>query len=604
MMKKSLQKTIAAAFALALPLAASADWKTVYTEDFEDSETYSTNLSAGNATMSQGTRTDGTYYAHFYNGGSGTRYPAYDAPDDDLSVYLSATQWQVSLDFGCTYSSQGQEFYFQSGSVAGGDTVTIFSIRTTGTSTSATMYDASGNSLGTLDIDAYTWGASGTISTWYTITFTGSEDGVTVSIADASGNSILDKTTTSSSSTPFEQIYSVMNRYYGNVGFDEIKFYTYSDEEVVETPTVEITKVDGTEREVTMECETDSVTIYYTANGGDTQTYSEPVTVSETTTFVVWAESASGTKSEELTDTVEAGVEVSLADITYSVTGMTEVSGLYYPTYAFSIDNSDVLLTPEATLSATIDGESVELTDGAYAFTSTATIIVTASAEGYASSTNTIEVVEYTLSQEPSVDYNEINSGNIDEVLGSDWSIDDSSTRWANWSKTAGVNADGESNSGADYYVASTTSTSVDFEFVTLENAGGVNLLIGYGFGGTRENYISIIADSIVDNAIAEYDRCGYGTSYDTVYVTTAESSTLQYTITAYSYTITSAKLYIPYSDTDDAISEVSAEVESDDATSAPVYSLSGVMVREAGEGVSGLSKGIYIMDGKKVMIK
>ena len=264
-----------------------------------------------------------------------------------------------------------------------------------------------------------------------------------------------------------------------------------------------------------------------------------------------------------------------------------------------------MLLTPEATLSATIDGESVEFTDDSvYVSSSTGTLVVTASADGYASSTDTIEMVEYTLSQEPSVDYNEINSGNIADLLGSDWSVSESSTRWANWSKTAGVNADGTSNEGDDYYVASTDSKSVDFEFVTLENTDGVNLLIGYGFGGTKDNYISIIADSIVDNAIAEYDRCGYGTSYDTVYVTTAESSTLQYTITAYSYTITSAKLYIPYSDTDDAISEVSAEVEGSDAASAPVYSLSGVMVREAGEGVSGLSKGIYIMNGKKVMIK
>ena len=56
--------------------------------------------------------------------------------------------------------------------------------------------------------------------------------------------------------------------------------------------------------------------------------------------------------------------------------------------------------------------------------------------------------------------------------------------------------------------------------------------------------------------------------------------------------------------DDTDGISEVSAEIESGDAVSAPVYSLSGVMVREAGEGVSGLGKGVYIMNGKKIMVK
>ena len=59
----------------------------------------------------------------------------------------------------------------------------------------------------------------------------------------------------------------------------------------------------------------------------------------------------------------------------------------------------------------------------------------------------------------------------------------------------------------------------------------------------------------------------------------------------------------VSLSDSTDGISEVSAEIESGDAVSAPVYSLSGVKVREAGEGVSGLGKGVYIMNGKKFMV-
>ena len=357
MMKKSLQKTIAAAFALALPLAASADWKSVYTEDFEDSETYSANWTTDGGTTSQGSRTvnsSTSSYLHFYDGyhSSGSQTAYYTAPDTTLLTdYRSATQWKASVDFGATwvYWTPAQ-IYFQSGSVADGDTATIFSVQTvygggSADNTSAVVRDASGNSVGTLTVDAPGFRSSASLSTWYTLTMTCEGNGVSLSIEDANGETVVADTLVTSDDAQFETITfnAGTGAGYGNVGFDDIIFYVYTDEEVVETPTAYISAVNGTEREVTMECETDDVTIYYTENGGDTQTYSEPVTVSETTTFAIWAESASGTKSETYSYNVEAGVEVSLADITYSVTGMTEVSGLYYPTYAFSIDNRGVL---------------------------------------------------------------------------------------------------------------------------------------------------------------------------------------------------------------------------------------------------------------------
>lgn len=42
-MNSLLQKALGAAFALVLPLGASADWKTVYTDNFDDSDTYTAN---------------------------------------------------------------------------------------------------------------------------------------------------------------------------------------------------------------------------------------------------------------------------------------------------------------------------------------------------------------------------------------------------------------------------------------------------------------------------------------------------------------------------------------------------------------------------------
>ena len=50
-------------------------------------------------------------------------------------------------------------------------------------------------------------------------------------------------------------------------------------------------------------------------------------------------------------------------------------------------------------------------------------------------------------------------------------------------------------------------------------------------------------------------------------------------------------------------ISDVTTATASDTASEA-IYTLSGIQVRQAGEGTTGLSKGIYIQNGKKVVIK
>ena len=98
--------------------------------------------------------------------------------------------------------------------------------------------------------------------------------------------------------------------------------------------------------------------------------------------------------------------------------------------------------------------------------------------------------------------------------------------------------------------------------------------------GSTYQVTVSSDEFSITGEAVVSI-LGGYGGNrccYDYLYITGAKSDT-------------------------DGISEVNADVESGDAVSAPVYSLSGVMVREAGEGVSGLGKGVYIMNGKKFMV-
>ena len=48
-------------------------------------------------------------------------------------------------------------------------------------------------------------------------------------------------------------------------------------------------------------------------------------------------------------------------------------------------------------------------------------------------------------------------------------------------------------------------------------------------------------------------------------------------------------------------INEVNTNVDTDNNN---VYTINGVMVRKAGESLDGLAKGLYIIGGKKVVIK
>ena len=71
----------------------------------------------------------------------------------------------------------------------------------------------------------------------------------------------------------------------------------------VATPTFSLTSgtYEGTQS-LTMDCATEGATIYYTVNGGDTQTYTDAIELAEGEyAFVVWAEKDGMTKSSEVT---------------------------------------------------------------------------------------------------------------------------------------------------------------------------------------------------------------------------------------------------------------------------------------------------------------
>ena len=361
----------------------------------------------------------------------------------------------------------------------------------------------------------------------------------------------------------------------------------------------EITAVSGVYRTISLTCSTEDVTIYYTTDGTTPTTsstvYESGITISETTTISAIAVNEDGDESNVYSATFEAGVEVSLADIEYSITTLDKSGSSYYPSYSFSCDNSDVLLAPDATLSATYEGEEISDFDGTFEAYGTGTLVVTATADGYADVTLTIEITTYSLTT-TSTDYSTVSGDDIElGLLGDGWTVSTSATRWSSWSKTAGVDTDLEANGGSSYYEATNESTSVTLDdFVTFENSGGVVLLIGYGIGSNaRANYARI--SDAEEGSVAAYSYYSYGTSTGTDYVAYTEDNTdLEYTISRYSQAVYKVQYYTANASTSTAIQNVAVESA---GSSDAYYTLQGIKVQNP-------SKGLYIQNGKKVIIK
>lgn len=84
---------------------------------------------------------------------------------------------------------------------------------------------------------------------------------------------------------------------------DFVVYYKKVAEDQVLAPTFSLTSgtYEGTQS-LTMDCATEGATIYYTVNGGDTQTYTDAIELAEGEyAFVAWAEKDGMTKSSEMT---------------------------------------------------------------------------------------------------------------------------------------------------------------------------------------------------------------------------------------------------------------------------------------------------------------
>ena len=213
----------------------------------------------------------------------------------------------------------------------------------------------------------------------------------------------------------------------GQVGFcgNKSKGYIssiviYAPGTVVIQPTASYTAVNGKSRTVTFS----GVNLAYNTDGSDTYTLFKDgagnnvnkaeVTVDQPTTYYV-VSTDGDKKSDVLEFRIEAGEELALATPVASISKMGEG---FTRTYSVTCDNKDVLLTPKAKFTydfTPADGgeneNGVEF-DGTIEATAAGTYVVTASAEGYTSSTTTIDnTKEYELTK--TIDFTKLNAENL-----------------------------------------------------------------------------------------------------------------------------------------------------------------------------------------------
>lgn len=190
-----------------------------------------------------------------------------------------------------------------------------------------------------------------------------------------------------------------------------ITIKTTVDKEEVEKPTISVVGVNGMERTVAITANKGNLgstpEIYYTTNN-ETPTkastkYTKPFSISSTTTVKAIAYISDEVVSDVESNEVAAGTELSLATPVASITKMGEG---FARTYSVVCNNKDVLLTPTAKLTYdfTPSGEGKAISgvecNGTITATAAGTYVVTASAEGYTSTSVIIDnTKEYELTK-------------------------------------------------------------------------------------------------------------------------------------------------------------------------------------------------------------
>ena len=325
-----------------------------------------------------------------------------------------------------------------------------------------------------------------------------------------------------------------------NFGIHKITITTQAAEGFVPTPTGELTAVNGTSRTVTFDCQLDDAKLMISeTKDGEFEEFNGVYKTSESKTVYVKA-ALNGVESEVLEYPIEAGTEVSLAQI---ITTTTAIEEGFNRTWTVSCDNKDVLLKPTATLSYVFTpvggeaGEPVAIEDGGtITATAAGTYVVTATAVGYKSTTVTIDnTVAYELAKEISF----ISMKDEDFADTEMWTKStDSDNKWG-WSEDA----------PATYYSLNNleTNAATAIEGVELFTNTTPKFYIGYGL---MANYFTtgggLAPLKLTDAEEGQWAVYTISSKYGVSTVNTCQEATAVYSLYRYSDILQSIKIYAP----------------------------------------------------------
>ena len=293
------------------------------------------------------------------------------------------------------------------------------------------------------------------------------------------------------------------------LNLDDVLLTKEVDASTCAEPTSTITGVEGTSRKFTLACETPASTIYYSETEkayGDEGwlQYSSEVTTAAATVYMYAA--TANAHSEVTSFATGAGTEVVLSNPVISGLSLAENDVDYTPTYTFANgDNSGLIGSPSATLTATFNGESLLGFTGTFTPTQNGTLVVTSSASGYTSSQISVNCYVHYAKKWQSVDYSTLSEAEMTASYPT-WTKSEGG-RWANWK-----------NKGSNYTYYSVTDGvdgNADFTFDSYfkMRRNLSSLVEGFGIGRNVAGETLTVADATDGDIVALKIYNGYGNS-------------------------------------------------------------------------------------------
>ena len=490
-MKKNLLKSLLLTLMVLVGGSAWADdWNTVWTTDFSSAPqgmTYS--VSNGSVDISTGVL--------FYHQGGGSGNRAINTAFTDAAFNVD-TNWQMEFDWGgssANTNASNVAFATNSG--------TAFTITWEKYATTVTIKDANSTELtSTLPIDGYN---KTTMTNLSHFVITGdTEKGIYLTVTNGETKYVDNALVSSTFGYP-ATFNGALGRAASHMALDNIVFKTPAVAGFVAAPTATLTGVNGASRIFTLASLTAGATIKWseTAPVNEEDYSSWTVYDGSATTAVdpIYAVATDGTYFSQVS-TIEtgAGAAVTLNAPVISVTGVEASEDFYTPILTATVDESNVLLSPTATIAATFNGTEITFP---FIPTEDGTLIVTATADGYQSASAELTIKAKYVQSWVSTDYSTLTDENATTILGENWAKIEGTGRWSSWKS--------DKEPYTYYQVTSDGVINVKVE-ENLQVRSVVQLNMGYGLsrnvsGGEAVNFLNTENGTI---AVVKY-YTGYG---------------------------------------------------------------------------------------------